>query len=222
VTWFAELWGFLEAEIFPLPSLQHAKGGLFNFYRDQDPAVEIAGAAARRRQNLWNFLANLPQRPALLLVGEAPGWRGCRFSGVPFTSEAQLEAGGLGFGGARTSLSANPHRETSAGVFWDALAPHYPGFFAWNCVPFHPHTLEGLCSNRRPTKAELRQFSASLARLIDALQPQRALAIGRVAQQTLAGMGLAAYPLRHPAHGGAAEFRAGLQRFFAGEGSVRG
>lgn len=218
MTWFADLWGFLEAEIFPLPSTRHEKGGLFNFYRDQDPAVEISGAAARRRQNLWGFFASLPQRPALLLVGEAPGWRGCRFSGVPFTSEVQLEEARLQFWGVRTSINANPHRETSAGIFWDALAPHYPNFIAWNCVPFHPHAPEALCSNRSPTKTELRRFSANLEQLFEILQPEQTLAIGRVAQQTLAQIGLNAYPLRHPAHGGAAEFRAGLQRFFACEG----
>lgn len=41
-----------------------------------------------RRNNLRLYLNQISQlRPKVLLVGEAPGYHGCRFTGVPFTSE---------------------------------------------------------------------------------------------------------------------------------------
>ena len=94
----ASVWEWLEIEIFGLPSITGERA-LFNFYRDADPAVDRPGAALIRRQNLYRYLASFQTRPLLLALGEAPGWRGARFSGIPFTSEAQLLSGRLPFGG---------------------------------------------------------------------------------------------------------------------------
>jgi len=54
-------------------------GAASNFYRDG------AGADVRRAR-LRAYLESRGDAP-LLLVGEAPGYRGARVSGVPFTSE---------------------------------------------------------------------------------------------------------------------------------------
>ena len=54
-----------------------------NFYRDGDGAA-IAARAARAQ-----YLDSRAEAP-ILLVGEAPGYRGARVSGIPFTSERQL------------------------------------------------------------------------------------------------------------------------------------
>ena len=44
-----------------------------------------------RRHNLTRYLSAMEQsRPTLLLVGEAPGYRGCRLTGIPFTSSHTL------------------------------------------------------------------------------------------------------------------------------------
>lgn len=61
-------------------------GAAFNFYRDG------AGADVRRAR-LRAYLESRADAP-LLLVGEAPGYRGARVSGVPFTSERQLTGSG--------------------------------------------------------------------------------------------------------------------------------
>lgn len=48
-------------------------------------------AAAVCRRNLAAYLRVMQaQRPTVLLLGEAAGYRGCRLTGVPFTSEAVL------------------------------------------------------------------------------------------------------------------------------------
>jgi uracil-DNA glycosylase len=127
----------------------------------------------------------------LVLVGEAAGYRGARVSGIPFTSERQLTGRGP------AEATATIVRRTLAELGLEALC--------WNVVPTHPGTPT---SNRRPTKAEVaaaRPFLEEIAR------GRRVLAVGRLAAEATG----AAY-LRHPSHGGAAEFRAGLLRFAAG------
>jgi uracil-DNA glycosylase len=69
----------------------------------------------------------------------------------------------------------------------------------WNVVPTHPGTPS---SNRPPTRAEI---EAGLPFLRLVARGRRAVAVGRVAHGVLGG----SY-VRHPSHGGASAFRAGL------------
>ena len=47
-----------------------------------------------RRRNLLLYLRQMELlNPRILLVGEAPGYQGCRLTGVPFTSEYILLKG---------------------------------------------------------------------------------------------------------------------------------
>jgi hypothetical protein len=69
----------------------------------------------------------------------------------------------------------------------------------WNVVPTHPGTVR---TNRRPTTAEIRGGMPFLVELLIGRVP---IAVGRVAQAVLGGE-----YVRHPSHGGAVEFRAGL------------
>ena len=140
------------------------------------------------RKRLAGYLERQGEAP-LLLVGEAAGYRGARVSGVPFTSERQL----TGTGPAEASATIVHRVLVKLGLEDQVLL--------WNVVPTHPGTER---SNRRPTKEEVvasRPFVAELA------GSRQVVAIGRLAQSELA----APY-LRHPSHGGASEFRAGLRR----------
>jgi hypothetical protein len=158
-------------------------GATYNFYR------EGSGAHVRRKR-LARYLEE-HRRDALLLVGEAPGFRGARISGIPFTSERQL-----------TGTGPN---EATATIVQSVLAELGLDALCWNVVPTHPGT-EG--SNRRPTTAEV---GASLPFLEELARGRRVLAVGRLAERVTG----APY-VRHPSHGGAAGFRAGLLRFCAG------
>lgn len=72
----------------------------------------------------------------------------------------------------------------------------------WNVVPTHPHAPGRADSNRRPTRAEVEAARPFLAALAAGRRP---IAVGRLAEAALGGP-----YVRHPSHGGAVEFRAGL------------
>ncbi len=168
-------------------------GETFNFYRDG------AGAAVRR-ERLAVYLESRQDAP-LLLVGEAAGYRGARVSGVPFTSERQLTGRGP------TEASATIVRRVLAELELEEET------LCWNVVPTHPHVAGRPRTNRRPTRTEIDESAPFLRELA---QGRRVLAVGRVAE---AASG-ASY-VRHPSHGGAADFRRGLLRFGLGGRSVR-
>jgi uracil-DNA glycosylase family 4 len=169
--------------------LRHARiGATFNFYRDGD------GEAARR-QRLSSYLESR-EHARLLLVGEAAGHRGARVSGIPFTSERQL----TGRGPAEATATIVRRTLAELGLERQTLC--------WNVVPTHPHRPGRPDTNRPPTRAEV---EASWPFLRELAHGRTVIAVGRVAQAVLG----APY-VRHPSHGGAAEFRAGLLRFAAG------
>jgi hypothetical protein len=86
------IWDWLEADVLSLPVESGGPRPLFNPYREIDPAVDRPRADHIRRRTC---AATWKLHPLARCAGdrEAPGWRGCRFSGVPFTSEAQLSGG---------------------------------------------------------------------------------------------------------------------------------
>jgi uracil-DNA glycosylase len=155
-------------------------GQTVNFYRDGE-------GAARRCDRLERYLGDRAAAP-LLLVGEAPGYRGARVSGIPFTSERQL----TGAGPAEATASIVHRVLAELGLDEDVLL--------WNVVPTHPGTAS---SNRPPTRAEVaagRAFADELA------VGRRVIAVGRVAHAAVGGE-----HVRHPSHGGAVAFADGLR-----------
>jgi uracil-DNA glycosylase family 4 len=144
-----------------------------------------------RRERLRSYLA-ARSGARIVLVGEAAGYRGARVSGIAFTSERQLS------GRAPAEASATiVHRVLAElGVDEDVLL--------WNVVPTHPGTPT---SNRRPTRTEV---LAARTFLDEVTRGRRVVAVGRLAAEVLD----APY-VRHPSHGGAAEFASGLRRTLA-------
>jgi hypothetical protein len=151
-------------------------GRTTNFYR------EGAGAGVRCRR-LEAYLA-ARESAAVLLVGEAPGYRGARVSGIPFTSERQLS----GVGPAEATATIVQRVLLELGLAERVLL--------WNVVPTHPGTR---VSNRRPTPREVQAglpFAAELA------EGRTVFGVGRIASAALD----VPY-IRHPSHGGASAFR---------------
>jgi hypothetical protein len=195
--------------------------GVINPYRDADADRELDGPAAarRRRANLEAYLERVGV-PRLLLVGEAIGYRGGRFSGIAFTSERQL-AGPGGAGGRRLPWAGAPFQATSrnpalwlepsGSIVWGALGGEACGALLWNSFPWHPFGPRGPLSNRTPEKSLVAANLHVLERVLAEVGGARVLAVGRTACAALAELGLDAPALRHPAHGGAEIFRRQLR-----------
>ena len=191
--------------------------GVVNPYRDAVPELDGPGAPRQRRRNLETYLARVGA-PRLILVGEALGFRGGRFSGIAFTSERQL----AGDDGRRLPWATSPPflptsrnpalwLEPSGSVVWDALKGEARGVLLWNSFPWHPYGKAGALSNRTPERSLVAANLHVLERLL-AETGARVLAVGRTAQAALALLGIEAPALRHPAHGGAALFRRQLAK----------
>jgi hypothetical protein len=146
---------------------------------------QYAGSTLRR-ERLVDYLESRGGA-RFLLVGEAAGYRGARVSGIPFTSERQLSGSGPA--------------EATATIVQRTLAELeiVDAVLLWNVVPTHPGTET---SNRPPTRNEIR---GGVRFLDELLLGRTAIAVGRVAHAVLGGR-----YVRHPSHGGAAAFRAGL------------
>jgi uracil-DNA glycosylase len=159
-------------------------GSTYNFYH-------LGERAPLLRERLVRYL---DERAAatILLVGEAPGFRGTRVSGIPLTSERLL----TGAGPAEATATIVHQVLSELGVEDEVLL--------WNAVPTHPG---GERSNRRPTRAEVAAGQPFLRELTPG---RRVIPVGRVAHDALGG-----HYLRHPAHGGAIEFRHGLESLLA-------
>ena len=149
------------------------------------------------RERLSSYL-EARREAGVVLVGEAAGYRGARVSGIPFTSERQL----TGAGPAEATATVVHRVLAQLGVEDEVLL--------WNVVPTHPGSET---SNRRPTREEIEAASPFLEELT---RGRVAIAVGR-----LAAASLDAPYVRHPSHGGAAAFEAGLGRAFATIGRRR-
>ncbi len=109
-----------DMRVFPIS----AADLLFNQYRERDPRIDLPNAVKIRRQNLINYLRSFSRRPSIFIVGEAPGPRGCRFSGVPFSSEVQLSSGELPFMGLKSSISNLRYAEKSSIISLRVILSH--------------------------------------------------------------------------------------------------
>jgi hypothetical protein len=145
-----------------IESLVRARiGRTFNFYRDGERAPLL-------RERLERYLG---ERAAarILLVSEAPGYRGTRVSGIPLTSERQL----TGTGPAEATATIVHRVLADLGATDDVLL--------WNVVPTHPGSE---LANRAPTRAEVAhgvEFARTLAR------GRRVVPVGRIANAALGG-----------------------------------
>ncbi len=186
---------------------------LFNPYAPpDDPKATI------RRENLIRYLLDMHSlAPRVLLVAEAPGYRGCALTGIPITSERimlrGIEKWGL-FGDGYRQTSDHPQgvAEMTATIVWNALIEYadQPPLI-WNTVPWHPHKPGNRQSNRTPGVAEQREGVVFVKAVLALFEIEKILAVGRTAQRRLAEQGYECLPLRHPSQGGKAEFIRGLR-----------
>jgi uracil-DNA glycosylase len=172
---------------------------------------------ASRRHNLQTYLERMvQQQPNLLLIAEAPGYRGCRLTGIPFVSPHMLTELG-----DRFQLSTNPfqpadewlhiQREASATIVWRTIGAWQPYPLLWNIFPFHPHQPGKPQSNRTPKVSEIAAGRPFLEQLLHIFPGVRLVAVGKKASVGLTRWGYDYTAVRHPAQGGATQFQAAMQ-----------
>ena len=191
-----------------------APPGLFNPWRDRDQELDRPGAPKIRTDNLRQYL--LAHRGAsAVLIGEACGWAGCRFTGIPFTGE-NLLAGpealewttGQNF--KRSSKRQEPYKERSATTVWGEIAGDR-NLVLWNAVPWNPHRPDEALTNRKPTRSDQEAGSEALRIFMDTFENAVPVAIGRVSQEVLERLGYEVGYIRHPSMGGHHQFRKGVR-----------
>lgn len=144
-------------------------------------------------------------------MGEAPGFKGMRCSGVPFVCEEQLVTGSLPFIG-EISTNGRLKSEISAKIYWDILLPYHDLAINWDAIPFHPFNFYNKAKNRTPKKSELQHFLYYLKKVIDIVESEKIISIGKKPLYSLNKLGIESTYVRHPSHGGKKEFANGLNK----------
>ncbi|MGC1320862.1 MAG: uracil-DNA glycosylase [Candidatus Udaeobacter sp.] len=194
-------------------------GAVFNPWWQIDEENDIGPhSPAIRRKHLAVYFRERLGKARLAIVGEALGYRGGHFSGIPMTSERMLLGKQpvilAGIKPRRTSKpSVCPHgfAEPTATIVCGALLKIgvLPDeFVLWNAFPWHsfdPHL--GLLSNRTPNKSEQLSGRPALKAFLELFPCEQIVALGKIAAAQLEQVGVTAHSVRHPASGGAKRFR---------------
>jgi len=229
VTSFAELAAMSSKSIDEFLRLlkKSPSGAVFNPWWEVDKENDVGrNAAAIRRNQLRAYLRKRLRTAQLAVIGEAVGYRGGHFSGIPMTSERLL----LGRS-EKVRLKSNdflsdinPRRtskpekcpdgfsEPTATIVWGTLLQHGlkpDQFVLWNAFPWHSFDpRRGMLSNRMPNKSEQAAGLLVLKAFLELFQCEQVVALGKIAAAQLEQLGLNVHCIRHPASGGARLFRA--------------
>lgn len=174
----------------------------YNQYRDQ-----------HTQQNLLTYLEfTKKSQSKIMLVGEAPGYKGCRLTGIPFTCPRNIKANQAPlFCGCRNQLVHKDNTsEMSANAVWEVLEKENSHVLLWNVFPFHPHNLGNPLTNRKPTKSEKQAGIIYLRKILKIFAPTTVVAVGRSSEEVLNRIlkpDISKY-IRHPSHGGKTIFQA--------------
>ncbi len=152
----------------------------------------------------------------ILLVGEAPGYAGCKMTGIPFTSgQAIYQFDHPLLKKLRHTVSLRKvESEKTATIVWEFLAKKGSTPLFWNSFPFHPHPKNSPEENRAPTKAEVEEGVSYLHELFDIFKPTIIGGLGRAGERCSqrAFKDKSILYIRHPSRGGKPKFIEGMDR----------
>lgn len=149
-----------------------------------------------------NFYAE--KKPNYLLVGEAPGYKGCGITGIPFVDEMTIKTNKFLIDEIQLSAKGN-QEESSSKIIWQKFNKEIveKKIMFWNIFPFHPHKEGSKESNRTPNSKELLEgkvYFDELLRLLE-LKKENVYCIGMSSFLTIFNEVPTNY-LRHPSFGG--------------------
>ncbi|WP_274362907.1 uracil-DNA glycosylase [Paenibacillus thermotolerans] len=204
-----------------------------NPWRDYHEGIDIGPEAPKiRTRHLKAYLEARIPHAKYLLVAEALGYQGGRFSGIAMTSERMVmgkvreipphyilssEAVGRRTSDPtcvhlRESQKMHGMAEPTATIVWDfivnraGLDPREVVF--WNIFPFHPYDRnDGRLSNRDPRSDELRVGIGYVKSLQKLLPDAQVISIGQFSKRTLDAHGINHDHIPHPSYGNANQFR---------------
>jgi len=201
-------------------------GAVFNPWWEADARNDIAPSAPTiRRKQLHAYLEKRLGKAQLAVIGEALGYRGGHFSGIPMASErmllgrnkkVQLRSSDFlsGIRPRRTSKldkCRDGFSEPTATIVWGTLLRlglKPDQFVLWNAFPWHSFDLDrGLLSNRTPNDSEQTAGRPVLKAFVELFPCDQIIALGKIAAAQLDQLSVDAQCIRHPASGGAKLFR---------------
>src|SRR5882757_4805053 len=203
-------------------------GAVFNPWWQIDEENDIGRIAPIiRRQQLRAYVQERLGHAKLVVIGEALGYRGGHFSGIPMTSERMLlrkqrhiVAGIKPRRTSKPSVCLNGFSEPTATIVWGALLKIgvLPDeFVLWNAFPWHSFDpRRGLLSNRMPNKSEQLSGRPVLKDFLELFPCEQIVALGKIAGAQLQQLGVNAHCVRHPAFGGAKLFRQQIAKALKG------
>ena len=201
-------------------------GAVFNPWWQADGENDVGRSAPRiRREQLHAYLQKRVGKASFAVIGEAVGYRGGHFSGVPMTSERLLLGRNKEFRLKPNDFFSdiNPRRtskpekrpdgfsEPTATIVWGTLLrlglkPEQ--FVLWNAFPWHSFdSRRGMLSNRMPNKSERTAGLPVLKAFLELFPCDQVVALGKIAAAQLEKLNVDAHCIRHPASGGAKLFR---------------
>lgn len=146
----------------------------------------------------------------ILLIGEAPGYKGCRLTGIPFSSCNLIENSQHKlFKDLRENIVLQEHvSENTAAMVWEQLDDKNVIPIFWNAFPFHPFNKGKQSSNRAPNSKEVEEGQWYIKELIKIFEPRTIGAIGRKGELALQKLELKTETkyIRHPSYGGKSDF----------------
>jgi uracil-DNA glycosylase len=206
-------------------------GAVFNPWWQVDKQNDVGrNAPAIRRKQLRAYLRKRVGKVKLVVIGEALGYRGGHFSGIPMTSERILlgkkKDDGIEpqqvFSSTQASRTSKPEQcpdgfsEPTATIVWSTLLKlglKPEQFVLWNAFSWHSFDpRRGLLSNRTPNKSEQSAGLSVLKAFLDLFPPDEIVPLGNVAASQLRELNIESYRVRHPASGGARLFRQQIAR----------
>jgi hypothetical protein len=200
-------------------------GAVFNPWWEVDEQNDVGrDAPAIRRKQLRAYLHKRLGKAKLAVIGEAVGYRGGHFSGIPMTSERlllgrskQFQLKPADFFGINPRRTSKPEKwpggfsEPTATIVWGALLRlglKPAQFVLWNAFPWHSFdSRRGLLSNRMPNKSEQAAGLQVLKAFLELFSCDQLVALGKIAAAQLEELNVNAHRVRHPASGGARLFR---------------
>jgi uracil-DNA glycosylase len=208
---------------------------VFNPWWEVDEQNDIGrNAPAIRRHQLRVYLQKRVGKANVAIIGEAVGYRGGHFSGIPMTSERLLLGRskrfhikpGDFFSDVKPRRTSKPEKcpdgfsEPTATIVWGTLlrlGVKPDQFVLWNAFPWHSFdSRRGMLSNRMPNKSERATGLTVLKNFLELFSCDQVVAVGKIAGAQLEELNVNAHCVRHPASGGARLFRQQIAKIAAG------